>query len=300
MKRNLALVSLFVAALAASPLFAADKDSLSPYLRVGNVNATAGEAAQKAAEALTAGNFDVIGQYHPENKPNLVVVAFTRKDLREIVAKKAERGLLAGVLKIGIKEENGKATVSMVNPEYLFNAYLMKEYPPNAVALGKISADVKQALKTIGNEFTPFGGTISEADLRHYHYMIGMPYFDDPVVLRKFSSFEEGMQVITKNISAGKGNTMLVYSLIDDVSKCAVFGLALNDESAGEKFFLPVIGEDNLAAMPYEIILSGNNATMLHGRYRIALHWPSLTMGTFTKIISTPGAIETSLKALTN
>jgi hypothetical protein len=66
----------------------------------------------------------------------------------------------------------------------------------------------------------------------------------------------------------------------------------------GEGHFLPIIGEEHIAAMPYEIILQDKQATMLHGRFRIALHWPDLTMGTFMKIMSTPGDIESTLKAL--
>jgi hypothetical protein len=50
--------------------------------------------------------------------------------------------------------------------------------------------------------------------------------------------------------------------------------------------------------MPYEIILLNNKATMLHGRYRFALHWPELTMKTFTKIMSSPGDVEDAMKAL--
>ena len=46
------------------------------------------------------------------------------------------------------------------------------------------------------------------------------------------------------------------------------------------------------------MILQGNKLTMLHGRYRIALHWPDLTMGTFMKIMSTPGDIEDALEDL--
>ena len=65
-----------------------------------------------------------------------------------------------------------------------------------------------------------------------------------------------------------------------------------------KKQFLPIIGEDHLAAMPYEIILQGNKATMLHGRYRIALHWPELTMGTFMKIRNTPGDYKDVFEAL--
>ena len=51
--------------------------------------------------------------------------------------------------------------------------------------------------------------------------------------------------------------------------------------------------------MPYEIILQGKTASILHGRYRIALHWPELTMGTFMKIMSTPGDIKNTMQGLT-
>ncbi|MBI3581712.1 MAG: hypothetical protein HY098_06520 [Nitrospinae bacterium] len=263
------------------------------------MSAPAEEAAQKTADALKAGGFVVIGQYHPEKKPNLVVVAYTRKDLQDVVVKIGDRGVLAAVLKAGIKEDGGKSVVSIVNPEYLFRGYLMKGFEANREELLKVASDVRQALKPVGDEFAPFGGILSEKKLLHYHYMLGMEYFDDPVVLKKFSSFEEGVQTITKNLSAGKGNTASAYTLIDEASRTAVFGVALGDPKTGEQFFLPVIGEDHVAAMPYEMVLSGNSATMLHGRFRIALHWPSLTMGTFTKIISTPGDIEKTMRSLT-
>jgi hypothetical protein len=37
---------------------------------------------------------------------------------------------------------------------------------------------------------------------------------------------------------------------------------------------------------------------MLHGRYRIALSFPDLTMGTFTMIMSTPPTIKKMLEQL--
>jgi len=37
---------------------------------------------------------------------------------------------------------------------------------------------------------------------------------------------------------------------------------------------------------------------MLHGRFRFALHWPELTMKTFTKIMSSPGDVKDALEAL--
>lgn len=125
-----------------------------------------------------------------------------------------------------------------------------------------------------------------------------MPYFTDPIKLNEFSSFEEGLNMIQKNLKAKKGNTVQVYKLIYNQQKVAVFGVGLQSKEDGESHFLPKIGEDHVAALPYEIILQGKTATMLHGKYRIALHWPDLTMGTFMKIMSTPGDIEDTLEAL--
>ncbi len=82
------------------------------------------------------------------------------------------------------------------------------------------------------------------------------------------------------------------------VNNIAVFGVGLPDKEEGEAHFLPIIGESHVAAMPYEIILQKNVVTMLHGRYRFALHWPELTMGTFMKIKSSPGDVEDAMKTL--
>ncbi len=75
--------------------------------------------------------------------------------------------------------------------------------------------------------------------------------------------------------------------------------MGLLDPDKGEAHFLSIIGEKHIAAMPYEIIVRGNKAIILHGRYRFASHWPELTMGTFTKIMSSPGDVEEFLKGLT-
>lgn len=126
-----------------------------------------------------------------------------------------------------------------------------------------------------------------------------MPYFSDPITLNEFSSFDAGLNVIESNLKAKKGNTLLVYKLIYMNQKVAVFGVGLRSKEDGEAYFLPKIGESHVAALPYEIILQGKKATMLHGKYRIALHWPELSMGTFMKIMSTPGDIKSSLEELT-
>jgi len=195
-------------------------------------------------------------------------------------------------------QKDGKVTISYTNPEYILRAYLPTNYNTFKSTFAKFSADLKTTFASLGNEFTPFGGTVNADKLGKYHYKIMMPYFTDPVKLNEFASFEEGLETITKNLEAKKGNAVKVYRIVYKNEKVAVFGVGLLDKEEGEPHFLPKIGEDHVAALPYEIILQGKEATMLHGKYRIALHWPDLTMGTFMKIMSTPGDIEDALEGL--
>jgi len=100
-------------------------------------------------------------------------------------------------------------------------------------------------------------------------------------------------------LNKGKGNTHKVFELVFPDKQITVFGVGLWDKETGEEHFLEIVGEGHIANMPYEIILQGKEATMLAGKYRIALYWPELTMGTFMKIKSTPGEIEDTMEVLT-
>ncbi len=271
---------------------------LSPYILVGESDLKIESAEEKVASALAGQGFEVIGSYNVEGNQTLKVIVYTRKDLQDITLKVKDRGALAAALKVGLKSDGPGTKISYLNPEYLFQAYLRGEYDKHSSGLKKIASDAKAALSPLGSVNEGFGGAMTAEELRDYHYKIMMPYFTDPVELEEFSSFEQGVATIQGNLKAKKGSTTEVYSLVFEDQQVAVFGVGLLDEEEGERHFLPIIGEDHLSAMPYEIILQGKEATMLHGRYRIALHWPELTMGTFTKIMSTPGDIKGMLKDL--
>ena len=271
---------------------------LSPYIKIGESTETIQQVSEKVIATLKDNSFTVLGDYNPSNKSTLKVIAFTRNDVSNATVKIVDRGALAAVIKVGLIEKNGKVIISYTNPDYIFRAYLRDNYNTFSSVFKKFSADLKTTFSTIGNEFKPFGGTVKADKLKNYHYKIMMPYFTDPITLNKFSSFEEGLKTIENNLKNKKGNTVQVYKLVFKSQKIAVFGVGLQDKEEGESHFLPIIGEDHVAALPYEIILQGKEATMLHGKYRIALHWPDLTMGTFMKIMSTPGDIEDMLEAL--
>jgi hypothetical protein len=277
----------------------ADGQNLSPYLKVGTFEFSMQDAVAKTKAALITKNFEIIGEYQPGENINLYVVAYTRSDLKQIAVGVNDRGALASVLKIGFVSKDGKTVVSMLNPMYLFYAYLGDNAQTLKNKLEVVANDAKAAMTALSKDLTPFGGSIEADDLKDYHYMAMMPRFTDPVELNEFSSFDAGLATIRKNLEAGKGNTVKVYEVVFDDKKVAVFGVGLVDKEKGEAHFLHIIGEENIAAMPYEIILQGNKATMLHGRYRIALHWPELTMGTFMKIVSTPGDVNDVMELLT-
>ena len=271
---------------------------LAPYIKVGESNETMQQISEKVITALKDNSFTVLGTYNPSNKSSLKVIAFTNSSLKNAVIKIKDRGALAAAFKVGLVQKNGKVTISYTNPDYILRAYLRDNYNTYKTTFQKFSTDVKSALSSLGSDFKPFGGTVKADKLKKYHYKIMMPYFSDPVTLKEFSSFEAGLKTIENNLKAKKGSTKQVYKLVFKTQKIAVFGIGLRSKEDGESNFLPKIGEDHIAALPYEIILQGKKATMLHGKYRIALHWPELTMGTFMKIMSTPGDIEDTLEGL--
>lgn len=294
MKRLLLLFSIFL--MVQTTIFSQEH---SAYFQVGTSSESMETTAESVKSALQNSGFNIIGEYNPANSKNLAVICYTRPDLEKIALGFTDRGALAAALKIGLKKEGNLIKISMINPMYLFYGYFVKGVDKQEAALVKISEDAKNAMKKIGSDFIPFGGNLDKEKLQNYHYKVMMPYFEDAEELNRFSSFEDGLKIIQNNLAKGKGNTKKVYELVYTDKKIAVFGVGLLNPENGEPKFLPIVGEENVAAMPYEIILQGNTATILPGKYRLAISWPELTMGTFMKIMSTPGDIKDTLEGLT-
>jgi hypothetical protein len=274
------------------------QESLSPYFKVAEMEMSVAEASQQVKDAIKANGYEVIGEYNPAHDENLFVVCFTNQELRGLSLQFSDRGPLASVMKAGFVKENSKVTITLLNPEYMFLAYWGKQLNGQEDLLVMVSEKVKSIFKEFGS-LENYGGEVKTKDLPGYHYMMMMPYYDDPDELKEFNSFEEGLEIIRKNLEKKKGNTYKVYEQVFLNKKIAVFGVALWDDETGEAHFLETVGEGHIANLPYEIILQDKTATMLAGKYRIALYWPELTMGTFLKIKSTPGEIEDTMEGLT-
>ena len=278
--------------------------NLKPYILGFESTKTIIELKQQVKTNLTANQIEVVGEYQPANDANRWIMVITSTELKNSV--KSVGGLtgFASTLRVALTTENGKTIISYTNPIYWGNAYFQKKFidvENNYKALNtKIQGAMKASGTFIGTEFGSQDG-LSKYDLHGYHYMMGMPYFDDTVELEDFDSYAEAVTKIDASLKTGVPNVKMVYKLNIPGKDLTLYGFALEGDQ-GEGTFLPIIdGGSNpkhTAFLPYEVLVMGDEVLILHGRYRIALAFPDLTMGTFSKIMSTPGAIEELLEQL--
>ena len=130
--------------------------------------------------------------------------------------------------------------------------------------------------------------------------MMAMPYFEDVVELAKYNSYATAVSTIDANIKKGVAGVKMLSKVNIAGKELTLYNFGLSGPK-GESKFLPIIDISqprHSCFLPYEVLVMGNKVLMLHGRYRIALSFPDLTMMTFTKIMSTPGDIEEQLKAV--
>ncbi len=277
--------------------------NLSPYIIGFETNETVTATQSKLVSQLELNGIKVVGQYQPANDKNRSIIVFTSSELEAAV--KTVGGLtgFAATLRIGITNENGKTIVSYTNPLYWGNAYFRNDFDKVSGNYSAMIEHLEKAMKASG-EFTkkPFGSKhgLSVKDLRKYHYMITMPYFEDAIELASFESYAVALDKIESSLKKTVPNISEVYKIKIPGKELTLYGFAISGDK-GESKFLPIIDigqPKHTAFLPYELLVNGNKVLMLHGRYRIALSFPDLTMGTFTKIMSTPGNIENSLKQL--
>jgi hypothetical protein len=292
-------VIIFFHLLYIQPLVYAD-GGLVAFYKLGAQTGTLKEIQEKINDALVAEKFEILGSYNPAKDTNLMVITFTRHDLVDITLRYDQRGLMAGIMRVGLIKEGDSVQISLLNPEYLFYAYLRDDAKKIEIELNQISLDVKAALIDISTDFQPFViSSLSERELKEFRYLVRNPGFDDALVVMEFDSFENGLDTIRKNLQARKDGTYKVYEIVVQDKKVAIFGIGLQDPRKGEANFLKLLGVSHLAALPYELVLIDKKASILHGKYRFPLYWSDLSMTEYRKIYKTPRDIEETMKSIT-
>jgi hypothetical protein len=268
--------------------------ALGPYVQ-GTKLPAAELSAQVAAveQKLQAAGFTVIGRHTPKGLPQNATVVVTDPGILEAIRAIGGSAVVASGIRVGV-QANG--TVSYMNPDYWYRAFLRKNFSSAQAAVKAAQAKLVQAL----GEGKPFGGDVDADGLPSYRYMFGMERFDSGnSELVTHGSFDEALATVQANLAKSVGETSKVYEVIMSDRKIAVFGVAMNDKDDGEGWWVNKIqGADHVAGLPYELFIVDNKVYALYARYRIALAWPDLGMGQFMGIINAPEAIRNTLNRI--
>lgn len=277
--------------------------SLKPYVKGMESSQSVAELSSTLAANLSTAGLNVLGTYSPMDSRDRSVIVIGAPELNEAV--KSAGGLtgFAAALRVAVTRENNNTVVSYTNPEYWGNAYFRDNYSKVSTQYKTVGNKLTSAIKATGNFIgTQFGSEkgLSTDDLNDYRYMWGMPKFEDTETVASFSSHEEAVNAVDNALRKGVASVKKVYSIAIPGTDLKLYGVGLSGED-GESKFMPKIDigtPKHTAFLPYEFLVMGKEVHMLHGRYRIALSFPDLTMGTFTKIMSTPGDIEDMIRSI--
>ena len=289
MTRRVVIAALLRASGAAPAAESAMKPFVLASRAAGDVEAVA--AATRAK--LEAAGFEVAGSYSPY--PGAVVLSVTSDALRAEAARTGTGGY-AAAQRVTITRVGEEVQVAFTNPRYMAAAYrLASDLAPVATAL-------EHALGR-AEEYGPGDGKTAK-DLRRYHYMVGMQYFDEPSTLAKYATHAEAVDAVEAGLAARRGGAGKVYRIDLPGGDQTVFGVSLTDGCSGDAFIMKEIDFKpvrSTAHLPYELLVAGGNVYALHARFRIAVNFPDLKMmgsHSFMNIRCAPGAIEGALKSV--
>jgi len=230
--------------------------------------------ADALKEKLGAAGFEIVATYAPTKNSETIVIT---TEALKAAASKPERGF-AAILRVLVDEENNR--VSVTNPVYFGKAFLQGAYDH------KLATQLNESLASVLGEMTAAPDTLEYDELDGYHFMVGMPYYDDVYELgegetaelaSKLESYKKGKLVEFK-LALGEGRTL--------------YGV---DLSRRTKKFVSKIGAQNAQILPYTVLIEDGKAKALAGKYYIAISYPLLSMGEFMTIATVPGAIEKEL-----
>ena len=285
------------------PLQWVNAQNLKPYILGIESTESVSVLKGKVKANMIKNNLKVVGEYQPANDKNRWIIVFTSTELQSAVKTVGGITGFAATLRVALTNEGGKTKVSYTNPKYWGNAYFQDNFSKVASKYVTVTSHLESAMKTTGSFVgTPFGSEkgLTVKELQGYHYMMGMPYFEDTIELEDFDSYTAAVSKIDASVKAGKPNLKMIYKVTIPGKNLTLYGFALSG-STGESQFMPIIDQGtpkHTAFLPYEVLVNGDEVIIMHGRYRIAIAFPDLTMGTFSKIMSTPGSIEELLEQL--
>ena len=268
---------------------------MKPFILASTPSGNVSDQVDGVKKALSDNGFEIAGEYSPYATAHIIIV--TNNVLKKMVASH-EHGGYAAVARVSITKVGEQVQIAYTNPPYMAAAYRVK---------GDADA-VKSALKTALGSVKEYGSAegLDTDDLDDYHYTLGMECFDDFYKLATYNSYKEAVVAVEKGLAAHAGGASKVYRIDVPGEKQTLFGVALSSATTGnkymdDKFIMTEIDFKDVrstAHLPYDILVTGKKVEALHGRFRIAINFPDLSMmgaNSFMNIMPSPDAIKTSL-----
>jgi hypothetical protein len=265
----------------------AEDGKYKPYILASQAAGEVAAAVEQTKQALSGAGFNIAGEYSPYADAHVIVIT---NDALKKAAAGSDFGGYGVAQRIGVTKVGEQVQVSYTNPSYMANMYRMS---------GNLD-DVTSALENALGNTQAFGveEAMTPKQLRKYHYMIAMPYFDDHLELAEYDDYQAAVTAVERGLANSKALEQ-VYRIDIEGKDEALFGVAVKEGDGADETVMSATDREALrhtAHLPYEVLVSDNKAYILHGKFRIAQSFPDLGMGTFMKISAAPTAIELTIK----
>jgi len=262
-------------------------------LVAATLGGTSVESVTKSVvRTLEAHGLEVVGQYSPYSDGSAVIVGVTSQALRDAAASEKYGGF-GGVVRVAITNNKGTIEVSYVNPIYMGYSY----------HIGDLKTVSDELAKALGRKQTFGAKGLTAKELDGYHYMMFMPYFNDRKVIARFGSHEEAVRKVKAALGSPKSDMSEIWEVKLSPDQ-TLFGVQLhrgkwsNDRVQKTMEILDTETPKSTASLPWELLVTGKELVYLPGKFRIAIMFPDLTMGTFMKIAEVPEDMAESAEGL--
>ena len=293
-----ALRGLLVLAVLLTSNVSAEEGRLRPFLLADSAYESFDAAVEQTYDRLMDAGFLIVGNYRPV--PGTEIVVFTSNEL-QAVATQTPLGGFGAVLRAAVTDVDGKIQVSYINPHYMAAAYRLEG------DIGPIAATLEEYLGATESFGSKKG--LKEKSLASYRYLFGMERFDDTYALGTFVNQSEALATVAARLADNDAGLSQVYRVRLPARQGVLFGVAMQPDGDANKYYndayqMSVVDVAELrgsAYLPYEVLVKDGEVQALHMRFRMAVHFPDLSMmgkHSFMTLMPSPDAIKDALETL--
>lgn len=226
------------------------------------------QTVEKLKFKLEINGFDILAV--DEIFKNETVISFTNEALQNTNS-------FLSVLHMSVSKD---VEIRVQNPSYFGAAFCQDKFK-----YGQFTETLKALESTLG-EMYEVEDKLGLSNLLNYHFMLGMPRFNDMIVVARGDDIVERVSETntTKYISyvlkLPNGSTLVGHKL----------------DHKTYDYLKKIKAQNNAQIFPYEVMIKDEKAVMLSPKYYLALSLPLLSMTDFLKIASAPDEIEKDIK----